>query len=150
MALVKWHPLSRLSVFDNLFRANFDDFFGFRLPSVSRDSFSGSSEPRVDIKETNDEITISAELPGIDRKDIKVEVKDNVLSISGEKKAESEDEGEGYYRRESNYGKFYRAFRIPEGIDVEKSQSKFKDGVLIISLTKPEEVKPKAIEIKVE
>jgi len=75
-----------------LLRTDLDDFFGFRIPSVQRDSFVGTWEPRVDIKETDDEITISAELPRIDRKDIKVEVNDGVLSLSGQKKTESKDD----------------------------------------------------------
>jgi len=103
--------------------------------------------PSVDIFETEGEIIVKAELPGIDRKDILLNLEKNVLTLKGERKFEKETKEENYHRIERAYGGFSRAFSIPATVDEEKIRADYKDGVLKIALPKKEQVKPKQIKI---
>ncbi len=129
-----------------------DDFierFFYGWPSFETDAdFTWS--PRVDVNETENEITIDVELPGIDKKDVKVEVKDNVLSISGERKMEKKTENTETSRIERHYGKFERTFGLPDRVEADKVLAKYKDGILALTLPKTEKAKTKemAVEIK--
>jgi len=107
--------------------------------------------PNVDIIEGKDDFRIKADLPGIDRKDIKVEVENGVLSIRGEKKEEKvEREKNHYCHLERSYGSFRRSFKLPENVASEHVDAKYANGVLELTLKKTEAAKPKAIEVKVE
>lgn len=106
--------------------------------------------PAVNLEETEDAFKLSAELPGIDKKDISITLENNVLCIKGEKKSENEDKGKNYHRMERSYGKFQRAFELPGTVNREKIEADFKNGILNISVPKAEEAKPKQIEIKVK
>jgi HSP20 family protein len=86
----------------------------------------------------DDRVVIKAELPGVDKKDIAVDVKDRVLTLSGERTYDNEVKAENYYRRERAYGKFQRAFNLPADVDSDKINADFKDGLLIIEVPKPE------------
>ena len=129
----------------------FDDFFddGF--------FFNGSREivkhrwPKVDIIENEKDFVIHADLPGIEKKDIKVSVENGVLSISGEKKEEKKEKEKGkYYYYERSYGSFNRSFALPETVKEKDISASFKNGVLELSLKKSEKPKPKEVEVKVE
>jgi len=129
-----------------------DDFverFFYGWPAFDKQT-DVSWNPRVDIHETKDDIIIDAELPGIDRKDIKVEVKDGVLSISGERKQERTTEGTDCCRTERHYGRFERSFTIGDAVKTDKIDAAFKDGVLSLVLPKKEQVKPKEIAVEVK
>ena len=110
--------------------------------------------PRIDISETESEIKISAELPGVEQKDVHVELTDDILTISGEKKSEDEEkkdeEGRKYYRIERSYGSFQRSLRVPSGIDAANVEAAFKDGVLTVTVAKPPELQEKARKIEVK
>jgi len=106
-----------------------------------------SWNPTVDIYENDGTIVINAELPGIDKKDIVIDVKDGVLTLKGERSSDNEVKKEKYYRRERTFGRFERAFRLPEDVDPEKISADYKDGILKISIPKPEERKPKQITV---
>jgi HSP20 family protein len=124
----------------------FDDSF-FR-PARSDDDLSlGTWHPVVDMYDEDDRVVIKAELPGVDKKDIAVDVKDRVLTLSGERAYDNEAKEENYYRRERAYGKFQRAFSLPADVDSDKIKADFKDGLLIIEVPKPEKQKPKEITI---
>lgn len=128
----------------------FDDFFsGFNLEPFGR--FTGFT-PRVDITETDKEIRVSAELPGMDEKDIDISITKNSLTIKGEKKEKKEEKEEGYYRCERSFGSFHRAIPIYTEIDTDKVEASFKKGVLNIVLPKsPESVKEtKKVTVKSE
>jgi HSP20 family protein len=116
----------------------FDDFWrGFDMPLLGRpERIGGSLSPRIDIGEKDDQIVVSAELPGLDEKDVEVTLTDNVLSIRGEKKLEKEEKERGYTYTERSYGSFER--RIPLDVDVlsEKVSAAFKNGVLTVTLPK--------------
>jgi HSP20 family protein len=107
--------------------------------------------PNVDIMEGKDNYHIKADMPGLDKKDIKVEVENGVLTISGEKKEEKvEREKNHYYHLERSYGSFCRSFKLPENVSGGQVDAKYANGVLEVTLKKTEAAKPKAIEVKVE
>ncbi len=125
----------------------FDRFFDdWDLPSL----FSEKNEwsPAFDIAENDKEYVVSAELPGIDIKDVEISLSDGILSVKGEKKHEKEDKSEGYHRVERRYGSFHRSFRIPGKVESDKVDASYKDGILKVLLPKAEGTETKKIEIK--
>ncbi|MDH4122443.1 MAG: Hsp20/alpha crystallin family protein [Deltaproteobacteria bacterium] len=104
--------------------------------------------PRVDIREEGNQLKVTAEVPGVDKDHLIVEVHNGVLSISGEKKEEHTEKGKGMYRSERVYGSFKRAFTLPEDVDSEQISADFTNGVLTLVLPKRPEVAPKKVEIK--
>ena len=149
MALVKWRPRES-SLFDirNEISRMFDSFF-LDFPWRS-EAEAGSWAPRVDIAETNGELVVAAELPGLTRSDVSIRIENNVLTLKGEKKQEEEKKGTNYHRIERSYGAFNRSFSLPSTVDTNKVKAAFKDGVLTITLPKTEEAKGKEIPIEVE
>ena len=131
----------------------FDDFFG-GFPLAERETGAGwapaAFTPRVDVSETDTEVKVSAELPGMDEKDISVELQDDVLVLRGEKKREQEEKGKNWYRREQSWGSFQRAIELPAGVDAGKAKAQFKKGVLTFTAPKrPEEqVRRKTVPIE--
>ncbi|MBN2082128.1 Hsp20/alpha crystallin family protein [bacterium] len=123
----------------------FDDFFS-AVPD--RNDNNGIWSPNVDIREDENNFTIVAELPGMAKEDIDLEVEQNTLAIKGERKFERKDEGENYHFVERSYGSFYRSFRLPKNVDGEAISAEYKDGLLTVILPKQAEVKPKKVEIK--
>jgi HSP20 family protein len=120
-----------------------------QAPVRGEEIVQGAWIPAVDIFETNEAIVLKAELPGITAQDISVEVKDNTLTLKGEKKFEKEVKEENYHRVERSYGSFQRAFTLPGTIHQEKVKAKFKDGILEITLPKVEEAKPKQVKVEI-
>ena len=117
----------------------FDDFFGGfgLLPSASSEGrLVTVFTPHVDVSETDKEITVTAELPGMDDKDIDVSLTRDTLTIKGEKRQETEDKGKDYFRMERSYGAFTRSIPLPVEVDTDKVQATFKKGVLEIILPK--------------
>ncbi len=131
-------------VFDNFFnRSSLIPYEGWAGPL-------GSFQPRVDVQETETEVKISAELPGLDEKDLHLSLSDETLTISGEKREEKEDRGRNYYRRECAYGRFQRVVPLPGPIDADKVDAVFKKGVLTITLPKPPELQQRRRTITVK
>ncbi len=104
--------------------------------------------PAVDIRETDDALLVQAELPGIEKKDVELEIKEGVLTISGERRYEKDVNEDNVHRIERSYGSFSRSFSLPNNIDTEKVQASMKNGVLEIRLPKRESAKAKSITIK--
>jgi HSP20 family protein len=131
----------------------FDDIFrGFDLtPFGGGRSFEAFS-PSVDVREGEKEVTVKAELPGLNEKDIDVTLTGEALTIRGEKKEEQEkeDEGKGYWRREASYGSFLRMIPLPEGLNTEKVDARFKNGVLTITLPRLKGAKAKGKKVAVK
>ena len=147
MTLVKFNPArDLLSIRDNFDRM-VQDLFDRRW-DVSESM--GELTPAVNIEENENEYIITAELPGVEKKDVKITFEDGALSISGEKKVENEDKKDNFHRIERRYGVFSRSFAIPSSIVIDKIDASFKDGVLRVILPKAEEAKPKQIEVKVK
>jgi HSP20 family protein len=106
--------------------------------------------PSCDIYETDDEVVVKAEIPGVKKEDVKVSLQDNLLTLSGERKFEEETKKENYLRVERGYGAFSRSFTLPPYVDATKISAEFKDGLLEVKLPKSEQAKPKQVEIKVK
>ena len=146
MTLVRWTPRTTLG-FRNEFDHLFDSFFN--MSDKEKTSLADYS-PAVDIEENEKEYLISAELPGMKKEDIKMNVSENLLTISGEKNPEKKTENENSHRTERVYGSFQRSFRLPEISDRENISAEFKDGVLNISIPKMKESISKNINIKIK
>ncbi len=119
----------------------FDDFFG-DFPVMDRGREPGWAAagfvPRVDISETDQEVRVSAELPGMDEKDITVELRNDMLTIRGEKKSEQDERGRNWHRREQIHGSFQRSLGLPAGVETEKAKAQFRKGVLTVTVPKRE------------
>lgn len=124
----------------------FDDF-GRGFPSFGGARMAELT-PAMDVKETDKAIEITAELPGLEEKDIEIDVSDNMLTLRGEKKAESEEQGQDYRLMERSYGSFYRSFTLPPGIDADNIEAKMSKGVLKLTLPKSPQAPHKKIAVK--
>jgi HSP20 family protein len=145
MALIRWDPLRELGIMQDRMNRMFEDAGrGWRGDEPSSTT---TWSPAVDIYETENEITVHAELPGVERKDIGLNLEKNVLTLKGERRFEKETKQENYHRIERAYGGFSRSFSIPAMVDEEKIRAEYKDGILKISLPKKEQVQPKQIQI---
>ena len=145
MQLVKWNPMRDMLGFNSRADRLFTDFF-----SPSRGvNVTGNWgwNPRVDIYEEEDAIVLKAELPGVEKDDISVDVKDGVLTLKGERSSDSEVKEENYSRRERSFCSFERRFNLPKNVYPEKITADYKDGVLKVGIPKPEEVKSKQITV---
>ena len=149
--LLEWHPFGHLRRQINHL---FNDLPSWKKPTDFEPFerlFSGvAAIPAVDLVERENEYAITAELPGLDDKNVEIKLSNGTLTISGEKKDEREEKEKDYYFAERRYGSFKRAFRVPEGVDTEKIEAAFDKGVLTIRLPKTEEAQKaeKKIEIK--
>lgn len=110
---------------------------------------SSNFAPRVDITENDNRIKLEFELPGMEKNEIKVTVKDGLLTVSGERKVEKRDESENYVRSEIYTGQFSRSFTLPDTVEVDKTTADYKNGILTLELPKSERAKPKQIDVKV-
>jgi len=136
----------------SLLAPTMDDFverFFYGWPAFSKETGLMWS-PRTDIAETDKEIIIDMELPGLKREDIKVEVKDNLLTVTGERKQENKSKDSECCRVERHYGKFERTFGIPDTVVADKVAASYKDGVLSLTLQKTEKAIPKEIAVEVK
>ena len=144
MELMKWNPASELRSFNRLLTHFFDEPFN---PLERRELVSDTWAPKVDIYDTKDAFIIKADLPGIDKNDIKVDVDGRLLTLRGERKIDTEEKDKSYYRHEMYYGAFERTFTLPEVVDPNLIKAEYKDGVLHLEVPKPEERKPKQITV---
>jgi HSP20 family protein len=147
-----WRPFMDLARWE---RDMMEDFFGRRMRPSWPARFFGSEEmdliaPTVDVYEEKDDIVVKAELPGIDKDNIKVNLTDHTLTIRGEKKKDEEVNKENYYRCERSYGSFVRTVELPREVHADKVKASFKDGVLEVRMPKTENAKAKEIKVEVE
>jgi HSP20 family protein len=147
MALAPWRPLGELSSLRREMDRLLERFFG-EVPSLELPG--GTWDPRLDMSETKDTLTIKAELPGLEAKDLEVSVSGDVLTIKGEKKQEKDEKDERRHLVERSYGAFARMVRLPAPVAQDKINASFKNGVLTIRLPKTEEAKQRAIPVNVE
>jgi len=147
MAIVRWEPFrdvfSTQDRFNRLFNQTLSQMFGEENGKL------GTWAPAVDVFETDQNLVVKAELPGIDPKDVEIRVENNTLFLQGQRKFENEVKEENYHRIERSYGSFTRTFALPGSIDAEKVSADYKSGVLTLTLPKREEAKPKTIKINV-
>ena len=146
MNLVRWNPVRDMVHFNNNFSSFFDDFF-YPSRETAREDEAWNWQPAVDIYENDTAIVVKAELPGVDKKDISVDLNGDTLTLKGERTSENEVKEDKYYRKERVYGSFERHFKLPENVNPEKINADFKDGVLKVEIAKPEATKPKQITV---
>ena len=146
MAIIRWRPLGEVDSFRREMDRMFENFFGSGA-DVGESSLTWY--PSVDIKETKDDFVLMAEVPGMSKDDIKINISENTLTVKGEKKEEKKEDDQNYHRVERRYGTFQRSFTLPIQVQGNKVKAAYKDGVLTITLPKKEEVKPKEIPITV-
>ena len=149
MTIVKWDPFRNVAALQDRINRIFDESFS-RTADVDDDISLSAWKPSVDIYETDEAIILKAELPGIKKEDVSVEIKDNVLTLRGERIEDKEIKEGNYFRKERCFGTFSRAFNLQHRVQPDKIKAKFKDGILEIEIPKPEEEKPKQITVKVE
>ena len=127
----------------------FEDFgLGRRLTSpLWRQTGTDAWEPAIDVFQKNNEVTIRADLPGLNREDVTVDIDDDAVTIQGERKHEHEEEREGYYRTERSYGSFSRVIPLPPGSITEQAKANFKDGVLEVTMPAPPASKGRRLDI---
>jgi len=143
MALIRWDPFRDMVTLRDKMNRLFDDAF----KGEEKDIVSSSWAPSVDIYETENELVLNAEIPGIDEDDIEIKIEDNTLTLHGERKLEEETQEENYHRIERSYGSFYRSFSLPHYIDQEKIKAEHDNGVLRIHMPKKPELKPRSVKI---
>jgi HSP20 family protein len=148
-ALTPWNPFKEMEEL----QTRIAKIFGLaptRITEGEKEMMTVSEwAPSVDITEDDKEYLVKADLPELNKEDVKVTVENGVLTITGERKLEKEEKGKKYHRIERSYGNFLRSFTLPDGADGAKVTAEFKDGVLKVHLPKTETTKPKAIEVKV-
>jgi len=148
MAIIKWSPAHEIASLQQGINRLFEDVFS--QPGNYDSDTMGAWRPPVDIVDTEASILIFVEIPGVDKQDVAIEVKDNVLSIQGERVVDSSTGNGSYYRSERVFGKFARSFALPAMIRSDAINATFKRGVLKITIPKPEEEKPRPVSINVD
>ena len=144
MALVRWEPIRELDSLQGEMNRLFDTFFG---PANGGGTAARRWVPAMDLVETEDALVLTADLPGLERDDVSIEVKDNVLTIAGRRESEHTDSAGGYHRVERAFGSFSRSLALPDGVEAEKVAAEFDKGVLKVTIPKPAERKPHRVEI---
>jgi HSP20 family protein len=144
MALVRWEPFRELSALQNEMSRWMGQLSGTVTPGNGQ---SSTWLPSVDVWETEDELVLSFDVPGISEDDIAVELDDNVLTVSGRRERTTEHSNERFYRFERRYGTFARSVTLPHGVQEDAIKADYQNGVLEIRVPKPEEQKPKRIKV---
>ena len=145
MAIIRWDPVRDMVTLREKMNRLFEDVFTGQ--SEGKELTASTWAPAVDIFETENDLVMTAEVPGIDEKDIEIKIEDNTLILKGARKFEKETKEENYHRIERSYGSFYRAFTLPNSIDPEKIQAEHENGVLKITMPKRTELKPRKVKI---
>ncbi len=143
-----WDPWRDFGSLQDRINKMFDDTMK-SASSGDEDLVTGAWSPAVDIHETDENYVVSADLPGLNKDDIQINVEDNTLTIKGEKKFEEKVPRDKYIRVERHYGTFVRSFSLPQNVDSTQIKATFKDGILELTLPKREEAKPKRIAVEV-
>ena len=149
MTIIRWwDPARELSTLQNRMNRFFGEAFGPPMYPAEQ-AAPGAWTPAVDIFETDHEIVLDVELPGVARDQVHVEVNDGILQLRGERKVEKEVKEESYHRVERTFGTFHRSFTLPDSVDPEKVSAELKNGILQVRLGKREQAKPKQIQVTV-
>ena len=144
MAIVRWDPFRDVYALQEGVNRMFDDMAA-RMSGVT-----GTRYPKLDLTETKDALRLRAELPGVSKDDVKISITQNVLSISGERKAPTPPEDASSLRQERSFGAFERRVQLPVAVDADGARATFREGVLTITLHKHAETRPKEIQVEVK
>jgi HSP20 family protein len=155
MTLIRWEPVGELNTIQNEMNRLFNTFFD--QPASGRgpgNGGPGNGSPRwipaMDLVETGDHYVLRADLPGLSEDDVNVQLQDNMLTISGHRQAKHDSRHEGYYRLERAFGGFSRSLTLPDGVDADGVHAHFDRGVLEIRIPKPEQKKPRQVQISLD
>jgi HSP20 family protein len=145
MSLIRWDPFDDLASLRESMDKLFEEFFTRRpgRPAVT------VWQPAVELFETDNEVVVRAELPGIDSQNVDITVTEDALTIKGEAKSEQEEKGRNYYRRELRYGSFTRALALPVEVKGDQAKASYRNGVLEIRVPKHERTRPKSVKVEV-
>jgi len=146
MAVVRFEPFRELAALENEMSRFANQLWGGWQPATPGNGAS-TWLPALDVFETDGEIVIALDLPGLEEEQVSVEVEDGILTISGKRERETKQEGDHFHRFERRFGSFTRSVTLPQGIDESRIEAKFANGVLEVHVPKPEERKPKRIQI---
>ncbi len=149
MALVRWDTARELDSLQGEMNRLFSSFFDTPATKGAANASGRRWIPAMDLIEAKEQFVLHADLPGIAEGDVNVEVENNVLTISGERKTEHEEQHEGYYRLERATGAFSRSLSLPEGIDPDTVTASFEQGVLTVRIPKPAQAEPRKVTIGV-
>lgn len=149
MAMVRWDPFQDLIALQDRMNQLFDQTWA-RSRREREGVVAAAWSPAVDVYETPEGIVLKAELPGLNKEDIDIQIKDNTVTLKGERHVEKDVKQENYLRVERAHGAFHRTFTLPTAIQTEKVRAVFKDGVLELNIPKAEDAKPKQIKIEVK
>lgn len=147
MPITRWEPFRNLVSTQERFNQLFNEAFG-RAFGDQQELTPRAWVPAVDIYETDENLVLQAELPGINPDDVDIRIEDNTLYLKGERKFEKEVKEENLHRVERSYGTFTRSFTLPGTIDADKVKAEYKNGILTLTIPKREEAKPKTIKIQ--
>src|SRR5574341_913616 len=144
--LIRWEPMREMVTLREAMDRLFDD--AFTRPFGLRDGWGISGAPAIDMYQTDDEVVVKAALPGVKADEVQINVTGDLLTIKGERKEESETKEKNYHIREQRWGSFERSVALPTAVVSDKAKAEFENGVLTVTLSKAEEVKPKMITVK--
>ncbi len=153
MTLTRWNPTKDILGMEKEFSKLFDSFnnrFGLKSSGNDDELMNAVWSPLTDVIEDEERYSLRLDLPGVKKEDVKITYVNGQLAISGERHSEKEKKDATYHHIERSFGKYYRAFNLPEKIVEDKIDADFKDGILNISIPKAEEAKPKQIEVKIK
>ena len=145
MAIIRWDPFRDMVTLRERMNKLFEDMAAAR--GEEKDLATSSWAPAVDIYETENEVVLTAEIPGIEEKDVEIKVEDSTLTLMGERKFEKETKEENYHRIERAYGSFFRSFTLPNYIDQDKIEAEHENGILKVRMPKRAELKPRKVKI---
>jgi HSP20 family protein len=145
MTIVRWEPLREFGTLQNEMNRLFNTVFD--TPAPGNGGTLRRWMPAMDLVETDDHLVLRADLPGLDQDDVSIEIKDGVLTVSGQRRTEHEEKAEGFHRVERAYGSFSRSLSLPRGVDPDKVAAGFDKGVLEVRIPKPEERTPHRVAI---
>lgn len=156
--LTGWEPFGEFNCWDPFrdfasLADQFDRLFGdslLRFPRFPSELAASAWLPAVDVTETDNDIVLRADLPGVDPKEVDIQVENDTLTLRGERRQEKDIKGDGYRRMERSHGTFLRSFTLPNTVDAEKIQAEYRNGVLELTLPKRAEAKPKQIKVSVK
>ncbi len=148
MSIIKYDPFRELRGLQDEMNRIFNSNYPTRF--TQEEMASGGWAPSVDIYESEGEIVLEAELPGMNREDFEVSIENNVITLKGERRFEKNEESENYHRVERAYGSFTRSFSLPRTVSAENTKADFNNGILRVSLPKKEEAKARKIEVSGE
>lgn len=145
MAIIRWDPFRDMVTLRERMNKLFEDMAASR--GEEKDLTTSSWAPAVDIYETENEVVLTAEIPGIEEKDVEIKVEDNTLTLRGERKFEKETKEENFHRIERAYGSFFRSFTLPNYVDQDRIEAEHENGILKIRMPKRAELKPRKVKI---